>query len=214
MTAVSSTADHDHSPPRLIFINLVMRKSHLSYRLINAITLYRIFAAPALFVLAFTDSLDIFKWLIAVSFFTDMIDGYLARKFKVASLLGARLDSIGDDLTILAGITGMFIYRTDFLKEEWMIIAFLLGLFAIQTIYAFLKYGKITSFHTLLAKLSALLQGCFLILLFFIPEPVYPLFYAATICTALDLLEEIVMVYKLPRWKANIKGLYWALKTQ
>jgi len=29
--------------------------------------------------------------------------------------------------------------------------------------------------------------------------------------TALDLVEEIILVLLLPHWQANVKGLYWAI---
>src|SRR5882672_9775667 len=79
---------------------------------INVVTLYRIAAFPVLLVLIFTHQFGIFKWLFVISFLTDIIDGYLARKFKANSVLGSRLDSIGDDLTILAGVVGLWVSRS------------------------------------------------------------------------------------------------------
>jgi len=104
---------------------------------------------------------------LAISFFTDLIDGFLARKFKITSILGSRLDSIGDDLTVLSGIIGLFAFRFSFLKEEVWAMSLLLALFVAQNILAFIKYKKITSFHTYLAKTAAIFQGIFLILIFF-----------------------------------------------
>ena len=97
-----------------------------SYLIINGITLYRIIAAPVLIVLIFTRQLEIFKWLLAVSFFTDLIDGYLARKFKVTSTKGSRLDSIGDDLTVVAGMVGLFVFKNSFIMKELLFILFLM----------------------------------------------------------------------------------------
>ena len=69
-----------------------------------------------------------------------------------------------------------------------------------------------TNFHTLLAKTAALLQGVFLIFVFFTEQPSLILFYAATIVTMLELIEEIILVGMLPQWQANVKGIYWTLK--
>jgi phosphatidylglycerophosphate synthase len=187
-----------------------MKKS--SYYFINGITLYRLLAAPFLVYLIFNNRTDLFKWLLAFSFFTDLIDGYLARRYKVTSILGSRLDSIADDLTIVASIMGTFILKSEFIGEESVIIYTLLVLFVIQNIFALFRYRKMTSFHTYLAKASALLQGIFFILLFFLPRPVYELFYVAAVITGLELVEEILMVLYLPVWRANIKGLFWLLK--
>jgi CDP-diacylglycerol--glycerol-3-phosphate 3-phosphatidyltransferase len=69
-----------------------------------------------------------------------------------------------------------------------------------------------SNFHTYAAKMAAVLQGVFLLLLFFLDEPVYPLFYLAVAVTAIDLVEEIILVLLLPQWKANVKGLYWVMR--
>ena len=185
-----------------------------AWYVINGITLYRTIAAPFLLVLLFTKQYDIFKWLLAVSFFTDLVDGYLARKFKVTSILGTKLDSIGDDLTVLVGLVALFVLKFTFIKQHIIIFIILLVLFLLQTTYAFIRYKKMTNFHTYLAKIAAILQGIFLILVFFTEEPILILFYAATIITMLELAEEIILVNLLPQWQANVKGVYWVLKNK
>lgn len=182
--------------------------------IVNAITLYRIVAAPILLGLIFTKQLDLFKWLLALSFFTDLIDGYLARKYKVVSILGSRLDSIGDDLTVLTAVIGLYVFKTEFTHKEFAILIMLFFLFAFQTLFALIRYRKISSFHTYLAKLAAILQGTFFILIFLLPEPLYFLFYLAAVVTGIELIEEIILVALLPRWEANVKGLFWVLKRQ
>ncbi len=186
-------------------------KQHLSYYVINGITLYRIVTAPLLLVLLFLKQYDLFKWLLAVSFFTDLIDGFLARKYKVTSILGTKLDSIGDDLTVAVAVTGLFVIFPEFIRQQKWVFIILLGLFLTQMAYAFIRYGKMTNFHTLLAKTAALLQGIFLLLTFFTGQPYLLLFYTAAVVTMLELIEEIILVYLLPEWKANVRGLYWAL---
>jgi CDP-diacylglycerol--glycerol-3-phosphate 3-phosphatidyltransferase len=185
-----------------------------SYYAVNAITFYRLVSAPLLIYLIFKGDIDLFKWLLALSFFTDAIDGHLARKYKVASVLGAKLDSIADDLTVLAGIIGMVVLKPEFFMDVLPFVFVLLGLFALQTTFALIRYKKTTSFHTYLAKTAAVLQGVFLILLFFLPEPLYILFYAAAIVTAVELLEEILLVYYLREWKTDVKGLYWVMSSR
>ena len=184
----------------------------LAYYLINSITLYRIITAPLLVYLLFINELDWFKWLLGVSFFTDLIDGELARSYQVTSVLGTRLDSIGDDLTVLVAIFGLWYLNADFLLQEWTVLVPLVFLFLFQMGSALFRYGKITSFHTYLAKLAALTQGVFLLSYFFLGTVQYALFYAAVVITSIELLEEIILVYWLPEWESNVKGLWWVWK--
>ena len=182
-----------------------------SYYVINGITLYRIIAAPFLLILVFNGDFNIFKWLIGFSFFTDLVDGFLARRYKVVSILGSKLDSIGDDLTIFCAITGLFVFNFDFIKEHVISLLFLFILYLIQLIIAFYKYHQITNYHTYLAKLSAILQGVFFIFIFFTKNNYIYLFYFALFITAIQIIEEIIITLYLKTWKANVKGLYWVL---
>jgi phosphatidylglycerophosphate synthase len=183
-----------------------------SYYIINSITLYRLLSAPFLLYLIFTGQVNLFKWLLALSFFTDAIDGFLARKYKVTSIMGAKLDSIADDFTVMVGVTGLFVLKPQFIHGEILWLAIIFVLFLAQVILALVRYGALTSFHTWLAKLAAICQGIFLILSFFMAEPNQALFYIAIIVTGLELVEEIVLTLLIPAWRANVKGLYWFLK--
>jgi phosphatidylglycerophosphate synthase len=183
-----------------------------SFYVINGITLYRLLATSLLLYFAYAHELEWFKWLLALSFFTDSIDGFLARKFRVVSVLGSRLDSVADDLTVLASMVGLLVFRYEFLVEYRTIFLLLLGLYIIQVTCALIRYRKFTSFHTWSAKFSFLLQGLFFILVFFLPQPPLLLFYAAAAATVIVLVEETTLVFLLPQWQADVKGLYWVLK--
>ncbi len=187
-----------------------MRKR--SYYIVNGITLWRVLMAPLVIFLAIKGDEALFKWFLAISFLTDAVDGTLARRYHITSKLGARLDSIGDDLTILAAFAGMLVFRPDFVRQELILLIILAGLYLLQVVLALYRYGKMTAFHTVLAKVSAVLQAVFLLALFFWPEAPKLLFYAAAALTALDLIEEIVLVLLLHQWRADVKGLYWLFK--
>jgi cardiolipin synthase (CMP-forming) len=182
------------------------------YYIVNGITFYRAVAAPVILFFIITKDFEIFKWLLLLSFSTDAIDGFLARKYKVTSVAGAKLDSIADDLTILTAVVGLIVFERDFLLDQLTIIIAVFALFTVQTIMALIRYGKISSFHTYLAKTAAVLQGLMLLNVFFFEKPHMILFYAAAILTSIELIEEIILVLLLREWKANVKGLYWVLK--
>ncbi|MDB5008632.1 MAG: CDP-alcohol phosphatidyltransferase [Mucilaginibacter sp.] len=193
-------------------VHYYMETSRRNYYIVNGITVYRILAAPVLLLLVLSARYEAFKWMLLVSFFTDAVDGYLARRFKTVSVLGARLDSIGDDLTVSMAIIGIIKLNYDFIVNELIWIAVLLLLFLFQMIAAFTRYGKMTAFHTYIAKVAAVVQAAFLISFFFVAKPLYTLFYLTAFITCVDLLEEIVLVFILPVYRLNVKGLYWIIK--
>jgi phosphatidylglycerophosphate synthase len=182
-----------------------------SYYIINAITLYRLLVTPFLMFLVLTGRSQTFGIMLTISFFTDLIDGFLARKFKVTSVFGAKLDSVADDLTFLCAIVATFVFELDFIKENLWLVIIILTLYFSQMAVALIRYRKLSSFHSYLAKLATLFQGLFMIVLFLFGYPSYFLFYTAFGITILDLIEEIILVGMLPVWKANVKGIYWVL---
>jgi phosphatidylglycerophosphate synthase len=183
-----------------------------SFYIINSLTIYRLGAAFILLALILMGEEQVFKWLLPISFFTDAIDGTLARRFHVESRWGSMIDSIADDLTILMAVIAAFRFKPEFIENQILPILILVGLYLVQTGLAIARYGKITSFHTYAAKIAAVFQGLFLVLLFILPEPPIVLFYFLLITTVIDLVEEIILVIVLPNWQRNVKGLYWVLK--
>jgi CDP-diacylglycerol--glycerol-3-phosphate 3-phosphatidyltransferase len=127
------------------------------------------------------------------------------------SRLGSKLDSIGDDLTVAAAIIGLFVLKQDFLKEQIIWVIILIALYVLETGLALIRYKKLSSFHTYTAKIAAVLQGTFLILVFFLKDPPLVLFYLAALVTIFDLAEEIILVILLPTWETDVRGLYWVL---
>ncbi|MGB5204983.1 CDP-alcohol phosphatidyltransferase family protein [Eudoraea sp.] len=172
---------------------------------------YRIAAVPFLLILIWWNEREIFTWLLLVSYSTDAIDGFLARKLKITSARGSQLDSYGDQMTLVVGLIGLLIFETNFMRENYLLILIAFVPYILQMILAFRKYGKATAFHTYLAKLSAVIQGVFILWLLFF-GPVYWLFYVMIILGVLETIEEITLIYLYDKWVAGVKGIYWALK--
>jgi len=174
---------------------------------------YRIFAAPFLVVLVWLGHRELFTWLLLISYSTDAIDGFLARKLGISSPRGSQLDSMGDQLTLLVGFIGLLKFEFDFIKQHyvWILIPFIL--YCLQMFVAFLKYGKATAFHTYLAKLSAVVQAAFILWLLLF-GPVYWLFYTMILIGVIETLEEILLIFLYPNWVAGVKGYFWASKDQ
>ncbi|MCL5129889.1 CDP-alcohol phosphatidyltransferase family protein [Algibacter sp. L4_22] len=182
-----------------------------NFNIADWFSFYRIFAAPFLLALIWFDLRLIFTWLILISYSTDAIDGYLARKLKITSPRGSQLDSFGDQITLIVGLTGLLYFENDFIKENLILILIAFVPYIIQMLIAYFKYGKATAFHTYLAKLSAVFQSLFILWsLFFTPE--YILFFIMIVIGLLETFEEITLIYMYDNWASDVKGIYWALR--
>lgn len=180
-----------------------------NFNIADWFSFYRILAAPFLLALIWFDQQLIFTWLLFISYSTDAIDGYLARKLKITSPRGSQLDSFGDQITLIVGLSGLFYFETEFIKTNLILILIAFVPYIIQMVLAYIKYGKATAFHTYLAKLSAMVQSVFILWsLFFSPE--YSLFYIMIVIGLLETFEEITLIFMYDKWASDVKGIYWA----
>ncbi|MCB0462190.1 MAG: CDP-alcohol phosphatidyltransferase family protein [Flavobacteriaceae bacterium] len=182
-----------------------------NYNIADWFSFYRVVAAPFLVLLMWLDQRQLFAWFLLISYSTDAIDGYLARKLKITSPRGSQLDSFGDQITLIVGLTGLLVFESEFIKKNILLISIAFVPYVIQMIIAYFKYGKATAFHTYLAKLSAILQSIFILYsLFFVPN--YTLFYIMIVFGLLETFEEIALIFMYDNWASDVKGIYWAFK--
>lgn len=185
--------------------------SFRNYNIADWFSFYRVAASPFLLLLIGLGQRELFSWFLLLSYSTDMIDGFLARRLKITSSRGSQLDSLGDQITLGVAFMGLLVFEHEFILENYRIILIPFFLYFIQMLLAFRKYGKATAFHTYLAKLSAITQGVF-ILWFLFFSPVYWLFYLMIVLGIIETVEEIILIAMYPKWVAGVKGVYWALR--
>ena len=173
----------------------------------NFITLIRIICtALIIFTESFSSIFFIFYFLCGLS---DVLDGYIARKFKLCSKFGARLDSVADAFFI---ITILIKILPSLRLELWMIlwIVFIFIIKVLSLIIGGLKFGEVAFLHTYANKLAG-------ILLFFTPL-IYRL-VGINICivivcsvSTLAALEEVLINIIVKNLNLNIKGIYMISK--
>ena len=182
-----------------------------NFNIADWFSFYRIFAAPFLIVLLWLEQRELFMWFLLVSYSTDMIDGILARRLKITSPRGSQLDSIGDQITFTVGLIGLLVFEFEFIEANYILIIIAFAPYLVQMLIAYSKYGKATAFHTYLAKLSALIQGVFILWSLFF-EPVYGLFYGMIVIGLFETIEEITLIFMYDIWASDVKGVFWAFK--
>ena len=182
-----------------------------NYNIADWFSFYRIAAAPFLLLLIWFDERLVFTLFLLISYSTDAIDGFLARKYNITSARGSQLDSIGDQMTLIVGLLGLFYYETAFIKTNLFVIIVAFSPYILQMFIAYFRYGKATAFHTYLAKTSAIVQSVFIIYSLFF-SPVYGLFYLMIVIGILETIEEITLIFMYDNWVSDVKGIHEALK--
>jgi len=175
------------------------------------ISISRVLLSIVLIFLLFLGYRFYFQWILLIALFTDALDGFLARRLKIASIHGAKLDSFADAFLFSVCVIAIVVFETSFVSEHLNLIVVALSIYLIQLSLAYYKYGKPSSFHTYLAKTAAFIQGSFFLVLFFLGTVEW-LFYLTIAISLLETFEEITLIFIFPKWKANVKGLFWIFK--
>jgi cardiolipin synthase len=177
----------------------------------NALSLYRIVVFPVILYWIFTKQENLVAIFIAISLFTDWLDGIIARAFHMQTKIGAKLDSWADTGTYICAFLAIYVFKWPEVKPHAIMIYLFFGAWLLSYAVVFMKFKGLIGMHTYLSKITGYVQGGFLIILFtwkFIPV----LFYVCMCIGILALLEEIIIIFILDQPRTNVKGLYWVMK--
>ena len=84
---------------------------------------------------------------------SDMLDGFLARKYKITSELGAKIDSIADMIFVMVSVLKIIPYiEISIAIYIWIIIVVLIKVFNI--ILGYIQYKELTLLHTVANKFT------------------------------------------------------------
>lgn len=185
--------------------------SSLIRHLPNLISIVRILSVPVLLVLAVQEQGEAFKWLLLAALLSDILDGLLARAFDLASALGATLDSIADALLMGAAAYGIWVFHPGFVQAHGPTVLLVLGLWLAEMLVSIWRYGKLSSFHAYSVRAGAYLLGIFIMVLFLWGFQPW-LFYLTVTVIVIAYLEEFLLLWLLPEWTPNVRGVYWVLR--
>jgi phosphatidylglycerophosphate synthase len=174
----------------------------------NALSALRLVLAPVLVWLAWTGEQRLFLVMLTISLLSDLTDGWFARRFDQATHLGTLLDSYGDFATYMTVPVCAWWLWPDLIRREAWYAAAIVAAYVFPIVLGYLKYGRLTAYHTYGAKLSAVVVGASALVLF-AGGPPLP-FRIATWVLVLAELEEIAITTILPTWRANVPSILHA----
>ncbi len=175
----------------------------------NALSAFRILAAPVLLALAWRGAQGPFVVLLIAALLSDVVDGKVARWLGQCSDFGARLDSWGDLATYTTvPVCGLWLVPEVARAEAPFVVLVVLA-YLVPIVVGFLKFRALTSYHTRGAVIGAYLLGGAAVVIF-LGGPAWPLRVAAVVI-ALAELEELAITAVLRAPAINVRGLGAAL---
>jgi len=121
----------------------------------NLLSVIRI--ALALSIIIFANNNKFVFCIVLLCGLTDVLDGYIARKYHFESKLGAKLDSLGDYVFFLILVLYFFIWHIDLIKDNSILIGIIIIVRLLSLFICWINNRKIYSLHTISNKITGLL---------------------------------------------------------
>ena len=176
----------------------------------NVLSLIRLGLALGLPVVAGMDRADLFFGMLFVALFTDAIDGWIARRLSQTSQLGIRMDSWSDLVLCFTVLLGVWLLFPELVRHEGIYVLILLVSYIIPTVVALVKYRRIPSYHTRIAKIAGVLTAVTGLILL-LRGPSLP-FRLVVLLVVIEAIEESAITVVLPQLTGNVPSLAEAYK--
>lgn len=176
----------------------------------NLVSAIRIAIAPLLFVLAFLGMKAWFLGALLFSAFTDVVDGFLARRLKMTTPLGAHLDSWGDFTIYSTMAICAWILWPDITRRELLYYAMILFSLLLPALVGLIKFGRVTGYHTWAVKIAVFATFVGYVALY--AELASWPFRLASILCVIAGSEEILITLILRKERTDVRSLVSAIE--
>lgn len=137
--------------------------------------------------------------------FSDIMDGFIARKTGISSKLGEKLDTMAD--MIMVGVLLIVLYPIVNLGIEMIIWIILIGIIRLASmIIVFKKYKTFAMLHSYGNKITGIVLYTFPILLPYIHTTV--LMYIICVLASISAIEELIIQITSSELQVNIKSIF------
>src|ERR1700733_14882395 len=104
------------------------------YNVPNLLSFYRIAVFPFILYMVWSGNEKLFSIFLCVSLITDILDGLIARTFKLQTRFGARLDSLADIGTYILAICGVIKFNWSNLRHSPPLLWIFMGAYLLPLI--------------------------------------------------------------------------------
>jgi len=176
----------------------------------NLISFVRVLLGPVLLLLAINHQPIWFVLVILFSEFTDVLDGFLARRLHQTTRLGSHLDSWGDFLIYSVMAVSAWIMWPEIVRREIFYVLLVVTSFTLPVLVGLIKFGRLTSYHTWGVRLAVMLTVVAYILLF-LQWLDWPFRFAALFCV-LAAAEQIAITVIMSQQHEDVRTLWRAIQ--
>ena len=177
----------------------------------NIITSYRLIIDPVILYFIIADKENLFAIFLTINLLSDALDGFLARRLKQETEIGAKLDGFADNFTYVLAFVGIFVFRMEEIRPHMVSFVIMITMLVSTVIVSLVKFRKFPSYHLYTTKIGGYIEGGFFIVLFMFGF-ITPYYYLVVAWAIMGAIECIIINLMIPEMRSDIKGLYWVIK--
>lgn len=172
----------------------------------NLLSIIRIFLS--LYIIVIWKDHMLFLIVYTICGFTDMLDGYIARKFNAVSKIGAVLDSLGD-LSFFIVITYWIVFRSSIVitKVSASVLVVVILIRVVNIIITKMKFKQFAIMHTVLNKITGALYFLMVPILLFDSDSADGIVRYILITAVVSAIEEFMILLLKKDYHVNHKSI-------
>ncbi len=147
---------------------------------------------------------------VSLAFLSDLLDGMIARRLKMATTRLRILDSYVDIVFYICLITSICLTYKTAISQFYLPMILVMLLQLTNWSVSLIKFGKLTSYHSYIAKLRALALFIAVVALFQFEQPFF--FWISIFLAAISNIEGIIIGLVLPKWHCDVWTILAAIK--
>ncbi|RLC47283.1 MAG: CDP-diacylglycerol--glycerol-3-phosphate 3-phosphatidyltransferase [Candidatus Cloacimonadota bacterium] len=126
------------------------------YKVPNALTLLRILLTISFLIISFYYKLYLLSFIVfLIACLTDVLDGHLARKYKLITNFGKIWDPLADKILVISALFALFVWDYIYL---WMVIVIIIREVLVTILRAVMTKKNIYLSADILGKIKTMLQ--------------------------------------------------------
>ena len=160
----------------------------------NQITAVRFALIPVLWTLAILKMPFYLGIGTFISFATDVLDGFVARRLGQASEIGSKIDSLADHLLLPSALIWLWLFVPEVYTENAWVCGFAITLYFAAMFVGWIKFRRFANLHLDETKAAAVAMYTFASYTLLLQQYSHLLFYLAVIMFILSSVERMAVL--------------------
>lgn len=128
----------------------------------NQLTAARLILLPVLWIFAWLKMPATIGIGMLVCGLTDILDGYIARKFNQTSKIGAKFDAFADNLQFPSALIWLWIFQPNLYRDNAFVCILGVTLYSASLLLGLIKFKQLANLHLYSTKIAALAMYVFI----------------------------------------------------